>query len=125
VIGTPQARWRDSLDGGEGAGTQRVARLRRVVCAGNVLIHRYEPMRRIAEDHRLFRSPRMRVLVLESPARDQHAGIDQGIDDRLVGVALVALVGQYALAGEARRLLGEAAVGIHRVGNVRVDIPLL
>ena len=63
----------------------------------------------------------MRILVLEPAARDQHAGLDQRLDHRLVGVALLALVGEDALAGEARRLLGEAAVGVDRVGDARVD----
>ena len=59
--------------------------------------------------------------MLELPARDQHAGLDQRLDHRFVGVALLPLIGQHVLAGEARRLLGEAAVGIDRVGNGRVD----
>ena len=63
----------------------------------------------------------MRVLMLESAAGDQHAGLDQGLDYGLVGVALLALVGDDALAGEAGRGLGEAAVGIDGVGNSRVD----
>ncbi len=63
----------------------------------------------------------MRILVLEPSARDQHAGVDQGLDHRLVGVAFLALFGQDALAGKAGRLIGEAAVGIDGVGNVSVD----
>ena len=63
----------------------------------------------------------MRVLMLEPRARDQHAGVGQRLDHRLVGIALLALVGEHALAGEARRLVGEAAVGIDGVGNGRVD----
>ena len=42
--------------------------------------------------------------MLEPAARDQHAGVDQGLDHRLVGVALLALVVDDALAGEARRV---------------------
>ena len=141
VIGTPQARWRDSTQSGlltimpvmrfcPCGGTQRVtlmaasARARSVSpglaassASSNILVHRDEPLRRVAEDHRLFRAPRMRILVLEPGAGDQHAGIDQGLDDRLVGVALLALVGEHALAGKSRRLLGQAAIGIHRVGD--------
>ena len=63
----------------------------------------------------------MRVLMLEPAARDQHAGVDQRLDHRLVGVALLALVGEHALAGKSRRLVGKAAVGIDGVGNARVD----
>src|SRR5262249_56543618 len=57
----------------------------------NRLVHRNEPLRRIAEDHRLLRAPGVRVLVLESAAGDEHTGIDQGLDDRVVGIALLAL----------------------------------
>ena len=63
----------------------------------------------------------MRILVLEPAARDQHAGIDQRLDHGLVGVALLALVGEHALAGEARRVIGEAAVGVDGVGDCGVD----
>ena len=59
----------------------------------------------------------MRVLVLEAAARDQHAGLDQRLDHGVVGVALLALVGDDALAGEAGRSLGETAVGIDGVGD--------
>ena len=59
--------------------------------------------------------------MLEPPAREQHAGLDQRLDHRLVGVALLALVGEDALAGEAGRLIGEAAVGVDGVGNGGVD----
>ena len=63
----------------------------------------------------------MRVLMLEPAARDQHAGIDQCLDHRLVGVALLTLVGEHALAGKSRRLVGKAAVGIDGVGNGGID----
>ncbi len=63
----------------------------------------------------------MRILVREPAARDQHAGIDQGLDHRLVGVALRTFFGQDALAGEAGSLVGEAAVGIDSVGDRGVD----
>ena len=46
----------------------------------------------------------MGILVLEPAARDQRAGGDQRIDDRLVGVARLAFVGEDALADEARAL---------------------
>ena len=62
----------------------------------------------------------MRILVLKPPPGEQHPGIDQRLDNRLVGVALLAGFGEYALAGEAGRLIGEPAVGIDRVGNCRV-----
>ncbi len=59
--------------------------------------------------------------MLEPPAREQHAGVDQSLDHRLVGVALLAFVGENPLAGEARRLIGKAAVGVDRVWDMRVD----
>ena len=59
--------------------------------------------------------------MLEPPARDQHAGFDQRLDHRLVGVALLAGLGDDALTGEPRRLLGEAAVGVDGVGDDGVD----
>src|SRR5580698_10396735 len=63
----------------------------------------------------------MRILMLEPPARDQHAGIGQRLDHRFVGVAFVALVVEYVLAGEARRLLGKASVGVNSIRNGRID----
>ena len=63
----------------------------------------------------------MRVLVLEPSARDEHAGVGQRLDDRLVGVALLAVVRDDALAGEARRLLGEGAILVDRIGDRGVD----
>ena len=140
AIGTPQARWREitqsgrfsimpgmrfspgggtkcvSPIAGERAGAQRVARapaMSRSMCD--------EPLRRVAEDHRLLRAPGMRILVLQPAARDQHAGLGQRLDHRLVGVALLALVGDDALAGEARRVVGEGAVLVDRVGDRGVD----
>ena len=64
----------------------------------------------------------MRILVLELAARDQRARRDQRLDHRLVGVAFLALVGEDALADEARRFDGEGAVLVDRVGNARVDL---
>ena len=63
----------------------------------------------------------MRILVLEAAAREQHARLHEGIDDGLVGVALLALVVDDALAFEARRVLGEGAVLIDRVGDRGID----
>ncbi len=63
----------------------------------------------------------MRILMLEAAARDQHAGLDQRLDHRLVGVALLALVVDDALAGEAGRRRGEGAVLVDGVGDRGVD----
>ena len=140
AIGTPQARWRLITQSGLADTMPRMrfspdgrrpARLadgaqRRLAqargAAGDRLVHGDEPLRRVAEDDRLLRPPRMRVLVLELAARDQRARRDQRVDDRLVGVAWLALVGEHALAGEARRLVGEGAVLVDGVGDARVDM---
>ncbi len=144
AIGTPQARWREITQSGRPAimplmrfwpdgGTHWVteiacsARARRVSpgfalpSVGDVLVHRDEPLRRVAEDHRLLRAPGMRILMLEPAARQQHAGIDQRLDHGLVGVALFALVVDDAFSGEARRMIGEGAVLVDGVGDRGVD----
>ena len=51
----------------------------------------------------------MRILVLEPAARDQHAALEQRRDHGIVGVALLALVGQDALAGEAGSVIAVKA----------------
>src|SRR5579875_1987019 len=88
----------------------------------NRLIHRNEPLRRVAENERLLRAPGMRIGMFEPSAREEIAGVYERLDHRLVGVALLALVVDDALAGKARRLLGEEAVGIDGIGNARVDL---
>ena len=54
--------------------------------------------------------------MLEPAARQQLAGLDQRLDDGLVGVALLALVVDDALALEAVGVRGERAVLIDGVG---------
>ena len=66
----------------------------------------------------------MRILVLQAAARDECAGFAERLDDRVVGVALVALFGEDALALEARRVLGQHAVGIDGERDRRVDAAL-
>ncbi len=66
----------------------------------------------------------MRILVLEAAARDEVAAGDQRLDDDLVGVALLALVGDDLRALEARRILGEAAIGVDGVGDAGLDAAL-
>ena len=143
VIGTPQARWREITQSGRDSimpvmrfspcsGTQRVAliaasaRRRSVSPPGrrqcDVFVHRDEPLRRVAEDHRLLRAPRVRVLVREPPARDQHAASSMSA---LITASLASpfspFVGEHALAGKTGRLIGEAAVGVDGVGDRGVD----
>ena len=63
----------------------------------------------------------MRILVLEPAARDQHAGLDQRLDDGVVGITLFAVVREHALADEARRMIGECAILVDGVGDHGVD----
>ena len=49
------------------------------------------------------------------------AGFGQRLDHGLVGVALLALVVDDALAGEAGRGVGEGAVLVDGVGDGRID----
>ena len=142
-MGTPQARWREITQSGLAstmprsrfcpeAGTNSVSAMAFSATSRKVwrcrltrrpqrLVHGDEPLRRVAEDHRLLGAPGVRILVLEPAARDQHAGVDQRLDDGLVGVALVALVVDDALALEARRILGEAPVAVDGEGDGGVD----
>ena len=142
AIGTPQARWREITQSGRDSimpvmrfspcsGTQRVtlmadsARWRSVSpFVRDVFIHRDEPLRRISEDDRLLRAPAVRILMLETAARDQHAGLDQRLDHGLVGIAFFTLVIDDALAGEARRGFGEGAVLVDGIRNRRIDATL-
>ena len=68
------------LDGFERAMAQAVAGLEIAVVAEDVAVHRDEPLRRVAEDHRLLGAPRVRILVLQPAARDQHAVVGQHLD---------------------------------------------
>src|SRR5262249_18099019 len=66
--------------------------------------------------------PRMRILVPEPAARDQHAGVNQCLDDSLIGVAFCALVREHALALEPECMRGEATITVYRVRNDKADI---
>ena len=139
AIGTPQARWREITQSGRlsimpvmrfspaggihwVASIAVIARWRSVSpLPGDILVHRDEPLRRVAEDHRLLGAPRMRILMLEPAARDDVAGLDQRLDHGVVGVALLALVVDHALAGEARRMRGQRAVLVDGVRDGGVD----
>ena len=139
AIGTPQARWREITQSGRlsimplmrfspAAGTQRVVLISRernaaqgAVQALDRLVHGDEPLRRVAEDDGLLRAPGVRVLMLQPAARDDVAGGGERLDDGLVGVALLALVVDDALALEAGGMRGERAVLIDGVGNRRID----
>ncbi len=86
---------------------------------GDRPVHGDEPLGRVAEDDGLLGAPGMRVLVLEAAARDQRIGVLQRLDDGIVGVTLVAVLLEHALALEAGGLAGEGAVGVDGEGNVR------
>ena len=59
--------------------------------------------------------------MLQLAARDQISCGQQFCDHRVVGVALFAFVVDHALARKAWRLGGIIAVGVHGVGDIRVD----
>ena len=59
--------------------------------------------------------------MLQASARDDVAGLLQGLDHRVVGVALVAVLFQDALAFEARRGFRHHAVGVDGEGDVGID----
>src|SRR6187399_513145 len=63
----------------------------------------------------------MRILMLQPAARDNVAGFHQRLDDGLVGVALLALVVDDALAFETRRMRGERAVFIDGIWDRWID----
>ena len=95
-----------------------------VVALGDALdglVQRDEPLRRVAEDDGLLGAPGVRILMLQAPARDERARFHERLDDGVVGVALVALLGEDALACEARRVLGHDAVGVDGEGDGGVD----
>ena len=62
---------------------------------------------------------------LSRPRAISMPALHQRVDDGLVGVALVALVVDDALALEARRVLGEAPVAVDGEGDGGVDAALL
>ena len=114
VRGSPTRRFAPpSPQGGGYAGGGRVAADRPV--------HGDEPLRRVAEDDGLLGAPGVRVLVLEAAAGDQRVGLRECLDDRVVGVALVAVLLEHALALEAGGVAGESAVGVDGEGDVRAD----
>ena len=63
--------------------------------------------------------------MLQPAARDQHAGVDQRLDDRFVDITLFAFVIDDALAGEARSRVRKSAVLVDRVRNGRIDPAVL
>ena len=76
-----------ALDRVDRKGPKGLAALR----IGERPVHRQEPLRRVAKDHRRLRAPAVRILVLEFSARDERARLDQSVNDGLVGVARLCL----------------------------------
>ena len=62
--------------------------------------------------------------MLQAAARDDVAGFRQRLDDGVVGVALVAVFLQHALAFEARRGLRHHAVGVDGERDGRIDVAI-
>ena len=61
--------------------------------------------------------------MLQASARDDVAGFGQRLDDGVVGVALVAVLLQHALAFEARRGFRHDAVGVDGERDWSVSMP--
>ena len=76
-----------------------------------------EPLRRVAVDHRRLGAPGVRVAVGHPPAGEERAGLDQLVDDGLVGLALLALGVEDLQAGEEGHVLGEGRSPRARCGS--------
>ena len=59
--------------------------------------------------------------MLEPAAGEQHVRLDQRLDDGVVGVALLTLVGDNLFAFKARGVCRETAIGADGEGNGGVD----
>ena len=101
------------LDRGKRAMAQRIP------LAGDRLVHGDEPLRRVAEDQRRLRAPGMRVLMLEAPAGEERAGLDELRDDGLVRAGVLALVVVDARAGEQRHAGQIRGILADRVRHLR------
>ena len=82
-----------------------------------VRLHRDEPLRRVAEDQRRLRAPRMRVGMHQRAARQETAGFLDRLGDRLVGVTRLPVGAVDGAAGEQRHARQIDAVRSHRVGH--------
>ena len=153
VSGTPQARWRLISQSGRASTIERM-RLRpvcgvpadelvdrgerrsRMVCAVGVhavverLVHGDEPLRRVAVDHRRLGAPGVRIAVLQPAAGEQGAGLDQLVDHRGVGLALLALGLEHLQAARrggraGRRTASSSDVVGHPVDEAVLDEQLV
>ena len=66
----------------------------------------------------------MGIFMLEPAARQQIAALDQRLDDSVIGVAPLALLGQHALAFEAGGLVGVNGIFVDRVRDAGFDVAL-
>jgi len=116
----------DGMEGGGVDGVQR--RLTQGVAALQGLIHADEPLGRIAEDDRRLGAPAVRVGMLQPPARQEVAGLDQLFHHRAVGgtelAGLLALGLQHLQAREQRDAGVVGAVGIDGVGHLVMTVGL-
>ncbi len=85
-----------------------------------------EPLRRVAEDHRRFGSPGVRIAVLQPSARQEGARFDQPVGDRRVGRSEPARPFAFGLhhrqSAEQRHRRIVDAVFVDGLGNVPVTV---
>ncbi len=135
AIGTPQARWREITQSGRDSimplmrfspcgGTQRVtsmacmARARKVSPGRSISLsmamNHCGVLRKMTG---FFERQECGYWCLRRPRAMHHVRVDQRLDHRLVGVALLAFVVDDAFSREAGRGLGEGSVFIDGVRN--------
>ncbi|MCY1500632.1 hypothetical protein D9M68_346800 [compost metagenome] len=91
------------------------------------LVHIDEPLRCVAEDHRLLGTPGMRIGMLQAAAGKERMTGDQRLDDAIVGVALLALVvddaagATFGIGTEAMGVGSEVAGIVDRERDRRGD----
>ena len=134
VIGTPQLRWREISQSGRPstmdrrrlrptAGKNSVSSMafsafsRSVLAVRARLVHRDEPLRRRAADHRRLRAPGVRIADRRHAAREQIAALGEGLDDFRVRLARLAAL----LAAGADDVHARKARHVRRVAAVRID----
>ena len=96
-----------------------------VLPIANCLINRGKPLRCITEDDRSFRTPRMRIAVLDLTTCKQFTHLRQGSHHSRVGVTFprvifvlfVGLVAQNSLAAKQRKITTERPVFGHVIGD--------
>ena len=144
AIGTPQARWRETTQSGRfsimprrrfcpAAGTKRVsaiafsARARSVsplppIGLVSMWMNHCGVLRKMTG---FLERQECGYWCFSRPRAISMPAVDQRVDHRGVGVALLAGLGDDRRPVEAGRVRGEAAVRVDRIGNRRVDAALL